>query len=150
MIVDTLSRAGLYHALHPSFSAAFDYLRAFDPATPDGRVDLEGTRMFALPQSYVTEPAAQRRFEAHRRYIDIQYLLAGEEVIEHSDVVRLTVSEPYHEERDVMFFHDVAGASLTVLRAGDFAIYHPQDAHKPCCQHAGPSPVHKVVIKIPV
>ena len=150
MIVDTLSRAGRYDALHPLFSRAFDYLRAFDPATPDGRIEIDGTLMYALPQSYVSEPAAQRRFEAHRRYIDIQYLLSGEEVIEHSDVALLTVSDPYHEERDVMFFHDLAGASITVLRAGDFAIYHPQDAHKPCCQHLVPTPVHKVVVKVAV
>lgn len=153
MIADSLARPTTgYEKLHPLFSAAFAYLRAFDPETPDGKVILDRDQLFALPQRYDTSPAATRRFEAHRRYIDIQFILTGEEVIEHAPIEWLPeVTEPYSNDRDVMFFRDPAACSRTLLRAGDFAIYFPADGHKPCCQ-AGhqPAAVRKVVIKIAV
>ena len=106
--------------------------------------------MFALPQSYETAPAAEKRFEAHRRYLDIQYILSGEEVIHYALAERLEISEPYHDERDVMFFRDGGASSATLLRAGDFAIYFPHDAHQPGCFHTTPVAVRKIVIKIAV
>jgi len=153
MIVDSLARpTAPYEKLHPLFARAFDYLRTFDRATPDGKVVLEADRLVALPQSYETAPAAGKRFEAHRRFIDIQFILEGEEIIEHAPIERLPeVSEPYSDERDVMFFRDPTACSRTLLRAGDFAIYFPADGHKPCCQAgAGPAAVRKIVMKIAV
>lgn len=153
MIADSLARPTTrYEMLHPLFAAAFAYLRSFDPETPDGKVALERDQLFALPQRYETSPAETRRFEAHRRYIDIQYILEGEEIIEHAPVERLPeVTEPYSDDRDVMFFRDPAACSRTLLRAGEFAVYFPADGHKPCCQ-AGrePAAVRKVVMKIAV
>lgn len=153
MIADSLARPTTrYEALHPRFAAAFAYLRSFDPETPDGKIPLEGDTLFALPQRYETTPATERRFEAHRRYIDIQYILEGEEVIEHAPIEWLPeVTEPYSDERDVMFFRDPVACSRTLLRAGEFAVYFPADGHKPCCQ-VGPTPSHvrKIVMKIAV
>lgn len=152
MLADSLSRAEAFEGIHPLFGAAFAYLRTFDPTTPDGKVVLDPDRLFALPQRYPTGPASERRFEAHRRYIDIQFILEGEEIIEHAPIERLTgVLEPYSEERDVAFFRDPPACSRTLLRAGDFAIYFPHDGHKPCCQSgAAPAAVRKVVMKIAV
>ncbi len=153
MIADSLARPTTrYETLHPLFAAAFAYLRSFDPETPDGKVVLDRDQLFALPQRYETSPAADRRFEAHRKYIDIQYILEGEEIIEHAPVEWLPeVTEPYSDDRDVMFFRDPAGCSRTLLRAGDFAVYFPPDGHKPCCQAgAAPAAVRKVVMKIAV
>lgn len=153
MIADSLARPTTgYEKLHPLFAAAFAYLRTFDPETPDGKVVLDRDQLFALPQRYETEPAARRRFEAHRKYIDIQYILSGEEVIEHAPIEWLPeVTEAYSDERDVMFFRDSVACSRTLLRAGDFAIYFPADGHKPCCQSgANPTHVRKIVMKIAV
>ena len=153
MIADTLTRpTAAYERLHPPFAPAFDYLRTFDPATPDSKVVLEPEKLFALPQRYDTAPAATKRFEAHRRFIDIQFILEGEEIIEHAPIERLPdVTEPYTAERDLMFFRDPAACSCTLLRAGDFAIYFPADGHKPGCQAgAAPSAVRKIVMKIAV
>jgi YhcH/YjgK/YiaL family protein len=153
MIADSLARPTTsYELLHPLFARAFDYLRTFDRTTPDGKVVLDPDKLVALPQSYATAPAAGKRFEAHRRFIDIQFILEGEEIIEHAPIEWLPeVTEPYSDERDVMFFRDPAACSRTLLRAGDFAVYFPADGHKPCCQ-AGTSPaaVRKVVMKIAV
>lgn len=150
MIADSLPHAARYLVLHPLFRTAFDYLRNFPRGAPDGRHPIEGDRLFALPQSYETAPSTEKRFEAHRRFIDIQFVLSGEEVIQHSPTERLEVSEPYHDERDVVFFRDPVSASPTLLRAGDFAIYFPHDGHKPGCLHTTPMAVRKIVIKVAV
>lgn len=153
MIADSLARPTTsYEVLHPLFAKAFAYLRSFDRTTPDGKVVLEPDRLIALPQGYETALATAKRFEAHRRFIDIQFILEGEEIIEHAPIERLPeVTEPYSDERDVMFFRDPAACSRTLLRAGDFAIYFPADGHKPCCQAGNaPAAVRKVVMKIAV
>jgi YhcH/YjgK/YiaL family protein len=153
MIADSLARPTTsYELLHPLFARAFDYLRSFDRATPDGKVVLEADRLIALTQSYATAPAAEKRFEAHRRFIDIQFILEGEEIIGYAPIERLPeVTDPYSDERDVIFFRDPAACSRTLLHAGDFAVYFPADGHKPGCQAgAAPGAVRKIVMKIAV
>ena len=120
------------------------------PGTPDGRHAIDGERMFAMPQSYETAPATEKKLETHRRYIDIQYLISGEEIIHHAPAERLVVTEPYNDERDVVFYQDPVGLSATLLRPGDFTIYFPHDGHKGGCMNTTPVAVRKVVIKIAV
>lgn len=116
-----------------------------------GKYEIEGERFFALIQEPVTEPWADRRPEAHDRYIDIQYLYEGEgEVI---GVARrspdLVPSEDYLGSRDVAFFSDVKDESRILLRPGMFAVFFPDDIHRPCCAvgERG-SAIKKVVLKI--
>lgn len=150
MIADTLMHAARYYALHPLFRPAFEYLRRFPHGTPDGRHQIDGERLIALPKSYETVPRTERGFESHRRYIDIHFLLLGEEVIFHAPAERLEVREAYRDERDIMFFRDPAASSPTLLHSGDFGIYFPHDAHKPGCLHTAPVAVRKIVIKVAV
>ena len=63
MIMDTLSNRHLYEPLQRGLRLGFEYLAAFDPATPDGRYPIDGEQVFALVQSYDTGPATERRFE---------------------------------------------------------------------------------------
>jgi YhcH/YjgK/YiaL family protein len=150
MIADSLMHAARYYGLHPLFRSAFEYLRRVPHGTPDGRHPIDGDRLYALPKSYETVPRTERGFEAHRRYIDIHFVLLGEEVIYHTPVERLEIREPYHEDRDIMFFREPLAASPTFLRAGDFGVYFPHDAHKPGCLHTAPMAVRKILLKVAV
>lgn len=152
MFKDTLTNARLYADKHPLFGAAFDYLRNFDPSTSDGKYVLEEGRLVAMPQSYETGPVEQKKFEAHRKFIDIQYMVSGEEKM----LVRpldsgLTMVQDYLPEKDVLFFKVPEGATdYQEYRAGDFGIFYPEDVHQPGCQLAGPAKVRKVVMKVAV
>jgi biofilm protein TabA len=151
MILDTLlPHADLYVSSHPLFAAGFDYLRRFTPDIADGRYELEGDRLFALVQSYTTVPAAEKRFEAHHRYIDIQFLHSGEEFIGYAPLASLTAADEFNPKKDIGFFHEPAASTPCVLHAGDFAIFFPQDGHKPGCALRGPAAVRKIVLKIAV
>ncbi len=147
MIHDTLGAAETYFPLGPAFRLGFEFLQRFDPATPDGRIALDGDRVFALVQSYATTPATERPFEAHRIHADLQFVAAGEEAIYYSPLARLREKTPYSSEKDFALFDGENDIPL-VMPPGFFAIFLPQDGHKPCCVWKAPATVKKVVVKI--
>jgi biofilm protein TabA len=149
MILDTLSQWRRYASLNPRFAAAFAFLEQVTAAVADGRHEIAGDEVFALVQRYETRLAAGQP-EAHRRYIDIQFIVAGREVIQWAPLASLTeVTKPYDHTKDAEFF--APGAMVPVrVAAGQFAILFPDDAHAPCCAWAGPEPVAKVVVKVAV
>jgi biofilm protein TabA len=149
VILDRIERGELYAELGTRFAAAFAWLRDFDPSLPDGRYDLEGDdALFALVQSYETTPGAEKRFESHRTYADVQFVAAGRERILHAPTEALEVETPYDEERDIAFHAEPAAASSLLLGEGDFAILWPGDAHKPGCMAGAREAVRKVVVKV--
>lgn len=150
MILDTLAHADRYVPLHPLFRIGFDYIRQFSPDTADGKYALDGEKLFALVQSYTTAPASEKRFETHRKYIDIQYIISGEETLYHAPFEGLEVNVPYDAEKDAMFYRDPAVSSATALRAGEFTIYFPNDGHKGACALHQPTSVRKIVLKVAV
>jgi YhcH/YjgK/YiaL family protein len=151
MIVDRIENARLYEPMHKRFQKAFAVLA--DPAIaqqPDGRHDVEGDDLYYIVQHYTTKPMDQGRFESHRKYIDIQALIAGQEVLAWSPINGLEVVEPYDEVKDIMFYRVGTITAQTRLEPGLFCLLYPHDAHLPSCQLACPAAVHKVVFKIRV
>jgi YhcH/YjgK/YiaL family protein len=144
------------------FSAALAYVAdMLDPRSvahhrmsqlPSGvseRIDLAGGA-FAIEQVYPAKLRPEGFFESHRKYIDVQVMVAGEEVMEVDDIARLVVREVYNPERDLIKYADTDAASRLILRAGDMAIFYPADGHMPGLQSAGPVIVRKTVVKVPV
>lgn len=113
------------------------------------RVELSGGA-FALEQAYTTKPRAEGFFESHRKYIDVQLIVAGEELMQVEDVARLVVDAPYVAERDLTKYADAAISSHLAMRAGDAAVFFPEDGHMPSLQWRGPVLVRKSVVKVPV
>ena len=148
MISDTLAFTSLYAPVHPRLAAGFAFLQKLPADIADGRYEIDGDRLFALVQSYTTTPAATRKLEHHRKYADIQFLFAGEEVIEHVPLEGLAVDTPYTGEKDYGLVRDPAVRSTVILRPGSWAIFFPQDAHKPGCALGEPTAVRKVVVKV--
>ena len=146
MIIDRLAnRSSLYH-LPPRLARAIEYLRATDVSSiAAGRHDLDGDNLFALVQDYTTRRPEECVWEAHRRYIDVQFVAAGVERIGYAVLSDMREREGYDEGRDVTFFEP--GSDFVLLRAGMFAILGPEDVHSP--GHAAGSPTHvrKVVVK---
>jgi len=118
----------------------------------DGRMELDGDRLYAMVQSYHTRPGRENpRFEAHRRYTDVQFVLAGFELCGWAPLARLSILTPYDEARDVLFGRvDAADSVLLPFPAGRALVFHPWDAHAPCLAAAEPAPVRKIVVKVAV
>lgn len=135
---------------HPIFAKALDYLKQTDlSAMPAGRVELDGDRMFLAVSEYMTKPRSEVDFENHARYIDIQYIISGSEVIE---CARMQAHlKPYSDQfadQDIAFYRDVPNGQDVILRAGDFVVLMPADLHRPCVCVEHPALVKKAVIKI--
>jgi biofilm protein TabA len=149
-------------ATDPRFAAALAYAQDVLDArsaaharlqkVPAGEtVRIELTKgAFALEQTYTTKPRAKGFFESHRRYIDLQLIVAGEEVMEVADISRLEVTAPLAEGGDLIKYADPGAVSVLRLRAGDAAVFFPEDGHMPSLQLAGPTMVRKSVVKVPV
>ena len=150
MIIDSLKNAAIYESLSPLLCRGFAYLRSFDPATHDGRIPIAGDDLFALVQTVHPDPPERRQFEAHRNYLDIQWVFQGTETIYVADVQSLIPATEYDVKRDIFFLEDPPMSSKAVLRPGDFALLLPQDAHKPCCIADGTDLIRKAVLKVRV
>jgi biofilm protein TabA len=153
MIHAPLLHAARYAHLHPRFAAAFAWLAVpANLALPDGRYEIDGDRLYAMAQSGTTRDPGVARFESHHRYIDIQVVVAGGENMEWTAVEGLTEQVAYHEAKDIRFHHEPQRpVSRVTVRPGEFTVFFPEDAHKPCCHlAANPSEFRKIVVKIAV
>jgi YhcH/YjgK/YiaL family protein len=114
------------------------------------RVELAGGA-FALEQVYLTKPRTEGRWESHRAYIDVQLVVAGEELMEVGDVTHLAVAEDLRPAKDLIFYRPFDGGSVLRVRAGEAAVFFPSDAHLPSLRTgAAATLVRKAVIKVPV
>ena len=117
---------------------------------PDGRTDIDGDDVYALVQSYDSVPPAEKKYESHRLYADIQYVGAGTEVIHYAPTASLQPVTAYDAQKDFLLYADPAGSTPLHLAPGTFAIFLPHDGHKPGCVNGAPCRIKKVVIKVRV
>jgi len=148
MVLDRLDRCERYAPLHRAFSRAFRYLAETDlDALPAGRTDVDGDEMFVLVDRQDGRGRNGARLEAHRRYIDIQLTIHGDEEIGWSPLASCTSpAAAFDAAKDIIFFDDTPSCWLSVPR-GAFAIFFPDDAHAPL---AAPGAVTKAIVKIAV
>ncbi|WP_143310899.1 YhcH/YjgK/YiaL family protein [Chitinophaga vietnamensis] len=150
MIIDTLQQASLYHGLGQRFITAFDYLARTDfTRLEKGKYEIDGSHIFAIVNEYDTVDASSEQMEAHKKYIDVQYIVQGEEMIGHNFMNGQQPSQAYSDSEDYMLFAEKP-SFFTKLQQGHFAIFFPTDLHMPNLQVSAPAPVKKVVIKISV
>lgn len=152
MIACPLATAGRYAALHPLFARVFalavdDGIRALEAGSHD-----LGAGLHVNVDIGSTQPPEQRRFERHRAHIDVQVVLAGPERMQWARADQLELSEDFAPDGDIAFYREPAIiAGELVLGRDELAIFHPEDAHRPCC-HPGDEAVafRKLVFKVPV
>jgi len=150
MVIDTLQNAALYENLGKHFSKAFNYLKTTDFMKMDaGRYVVDGDQIFAMVSEYETRDASQEKQEAHRQYIDIQYMVSGTELMGVTPLTNQQPSKEYSDEQDYLLF-DESPSFFAKVEAGMFIIFFPSDLHMPCISAEPPTRVKKVVMKVHV
>ncbi|MEC5145555.1 YhcH/YjgK/YiaL family protein [Chitinophaga sp. 180180018-2] len=150
MILDTLQNAPLYYRLGLRFIKAFEYLVQTDlVAIEKGKYEIDGSDIFAIVNEYDTVDAAAEQMESHKKYIDIQYIVSGSELIGHDFLRDQQPSRAYDEAADYQLFGETP-MFFSRLEQGMFAIFFPGDLHMLNIMVSKPMPVRKVVIKIAV
>lgn len=155
MLIAQLDNALRHDYLSERFRKAYAFLNRDDLfALPVGRVDIDGDEVFANIQEYETAPAGERLYEAHRRYYDVQFMVAGIESMWYAPLKELEPKGGFDEEGDGGLFSAATDEpeSEIILRPGDFAVVAPEDAHKPRCipsaEDGHPQRVRKIVVKV--
>lgn len=130
---------------------ALEYLTKLSISEVDiGKKIMVNENFFYSVQSYDTKPANQCKLESHRKNIDIQIMVEGEESIEVVDISKLTVQEEYDEEKDVMFWNEPKRMAKCTLRTGDYIILYPEDAHRGAASIKESGHVLKIVGKVAI
>lgn len=146
MIMDRLAHWKRYQWGNSRFETAFRFFETLPPDAPEGRIGLDGDNVFCMIQGYETKPGEEKPFEAHRKYADIQMVLAGAEIILWAPTDSLVVQTPYTD--DIEFYAPAPEGASLVLTPGVFCVFHPQDAHAPCLCYRDAATVRKVVAKV--
>ena len=150
MIVTDLEHLGKQSPAASLLGKALYFLRRADLCgLSDGEVEIEGRRAYAIVQRYRTALTPSPRFEFHKKYIDIQYIVSGAEVIGWAPAGRMAVTDAYDADKDICFGTVRVGEWTPVyLPAGQLAVFYPEDAHAPKMAAGAPGPVIKVVVKL--
>jgi YhcH/YjgK/YiaL family protein len=149
MILDKIENAELYSPLSPLLAEGLKFITENDFSQIEaGKFFLKDQLLYAMINDYDTKPEEQCKLEAHRKYIDIQFIVSGEEQIGFTSFHGQKPSVDYNPEKDIVFFEDEV--SFFTLKEGHFAIFFPDDLHQPGITLDEVSPVRKVVVKVAV
>ncbi len=153
MIVDTLANREIYTAINPRIASALEHLATTDFSQLEaGKYELDGKNLFVIVNDYQTKPKEQQPFEAHEQYIDVQYVVSGEEEFGYLPLAGQTPSKAYFAEHDYANYDYESNkddAAFIPLKAGMFALFFPGDIHMPGAGDNA-TQVRKVVIKVKV
>lgn len=150
MFSTEIGKENLHDFASPAFKTAFEFLRRKDLAElEEGWIDLEnGVR--ASVQHYDSINAQDGSFESHEKFIDIQYVIEGEEYCFVCKRNGLTIRTPYNIANDITFYNEIEKYSSILLLPGDFIVLGPEDVHKPRVKVDCNEPIKKIVLKVPV
>ena len=148
MIIDRMENLYLYAGLSAGLAKAFEILKDGKlTKKTDGRYDIDSD-LYYIVQHYITKPMAEGKLEAHRKYIDVQFVAEGRKVIGYAPVGQLEISQAYDEQKDIAFYKVPEKTGAVVLSEGMFCVLFPHDAHMPGRQLNGPADVHKIFVKV--
>lgn len=147
MIYDSLSNISTYKDLSQDIYSGMLFLQQASPDIAIGTYQIN-PRVKAIVSEYETKVKNEVGYEAHRKNIDIQYLLRGEERVACLPLDKLKETVPYSEEKDAAFFTSSLQPIEMTLGGGYFAIFFPQDGHMPQLSVDGTEMVKKVVVKV--
>ncbi len=146
MIVCPFKDLARYTAIIPGLEEAVKTIQELTDLEPRV-VPLSGGNRIII-QNYTTRPAADGRPEAHRQFLDVQYILEGEECVGWADVAALTPDGAFDPANDIGFY--TGHTDLVRVGAGYCYVVFPEDAHMPATAVAEPMACKKMIIKLAV
>jgi YhcH/YjgK/YiaL family protein len=130
---------------------AFKFLKSNDLSKLElKRYDIDGDNLFATVSEYLSKNEETTRFEAHRKYIDIQYVISGKEIMNIAPLYTAKeVVTPYDATKDIEFL-TIEKIDKYIATPSNFFIFFPDDAHRPGLKDGVNANVRKIVIKVKV
>jgi YhcH/YjgK/YiaL family protein len=139
----------MYTSISPRLAKGLKYIQETDfSAMIAGKYELDGENLFAIVSEYETKALKDCALEAHRQYIDIQYILSGTEIIGVNTLRNQIPSKAYDAKDDYALYAD--DSSHLKMDPGKFAIFFPEDIHMPGVQLDSPQKIRKVIVKVKI
>jgi YhcH/YjgK/YiaL family protein len=149
MILDNIKNASLYYNLSERIQLGLKYLQETDLSKLEpGKYELDGTNVYAVVSSYQSKTMDQVKWEAHKKYLDIQYIVEGSEKMGYAYIAEMHSPTEYNETKDVLFYE--GNGDFVTVKTNNFAIFFPEDVHAPNMAIDTPLSMKKVVIKIAI
>ena len=148
MIYDKIDNLETYAGISEDIRLGLEWLRDVNPDIENGVYELS-PRVKAIVSEYITKEVNENGYEAHREFIDIQYLISGKEKICCLPLEYLEETKAYKKDIDATFYEEVDVKPQEMLIGnGYFALFFPQDGHEPSLCTVHPVEVKKVVVKV--
>lgn len=145
--IDHLEFARQYQGNKTYWDEAFRFLKEHDLNTiAKGKYPIDGENVFATVTEDPTKDLEKTNWESHRKYVDLQCIISGDEKMGVWPVAEATVTKPYDEQKDVANY--TAEGKFYTGNTGSFFIFFPINAHRPGIAPGGNQPVKKIVIKV--
>ncbi|WP_346855938.1 YhcH/YjgK/YiaL family protein [uncultured Draconibacterium sp.] len=139
-----------YHKNPKQWKMAFRFLAQTDlTKLAVGKTELDGKNLFVSVDEYTTKDKSETRYEAHQKYIDIQYMISGEEQMGLCTHDKMAVTAAYDEKKDVEFY-DYDGGNYLKATPQNFVVFFPDDVHRPCIKLNENIPIKKIVVKLSI
>lgn len=149
MIKDILKNCETYYSISENLKKGFEWLLSTDlEAIKPDKYCIDGENIFANVQEYETKEDAN--FETHKKYIDIQYMIKGKEVVGVTNRENCITCEQYNTDTDLEFLTCSSKNIYYPLKEGEFFVFFPQDAHKPSIKYKEKNIVKKVIVKVAI
>jgi biofilm protein TabA len=150
MIADILDNYRIYSGVHRDFDRAFAALARAStmelPLENNAKIEVDGFQI--VVQHYETRDYSEKKYEGHRKNIDIQCVLKGREINYWASTSGLSPVTDYNEQRDHLNYGDGPGYSPIRLSDRQFAVFFPGDAHKTGCTWDSKSQITKLIVKV--
>jgi len=145
MIYDNIENASRYTSLGELLAKGLKTIPNYLGREP-GRYEIDGDDIFLLVQHYDSVPAEHKKWETHRRYIDIQFIESGCELIGFGEMSAMTVDTPYNSEGDGELY--TGNGVMLPMPSGSIAVFYPGEPHMPGVAVDAPEPVKKIIVKV--
>jgi YhcH/YjgK/YiaL family protein len=147
MIIDKLDNITCYYGLGDRMKKALEYLENTDlDELQPGKYNIDNDEIYVMVSEYDTKAVEDALWEAHKNYIDIQYMVKGSEKMGYTNVDNIEITIEYNTEKDILF--GTAKGDFVTVEQGMFIVFAPQDGHMPSISVENPERVKKVVVKV--
>ena len=148
MVIDKIENYRLYSTLTKRLAKGFEFIINTDlTAIESGKYEIDNDDIFAIVQEYDTKEEHDCVLEGHHKYIDIQYVIQGVEIMGFTPLTNQVAVEE-NLEKDYTFYK--GETSMLRVEEGMFTLFFPEDLHRPGVKAGQISKVKKVVVKVKI
>ncbi|MGI0528398.1 YhcH/YjgK/YiaL family protein [Treponema socranskii] len=148
--IEWLGISNSEYEIHDRINKALLYLQNLAIETlHEGKYEVDSDFYYSV-QGCNMKKNSECQFESHKKYVNIQLMVEGSEIMEVADITRLSLKTEYDDEKDIMFWDEPTTCSRVTLQSKDYIILYPEHAYRVCVVGGAQSRVYKIIGKVKI